>query len=234
MSKLVVNQLSKRFGQKEAVNSLSFSVEKEKAYCLLGGNGAGKSTTINMLLGFLKPDQGQSHFGELDLWKNREAAKKHLFYLPDQVNFYPELSAIENVIYLAGLSGDKLGLDVVQKNLSDVGLESDAHNKRIGEFSKGMRQKVALALAKIKKSDLLILDEPTTGLDPIAIREFVSLINELKREGACIVMVSHDLQCAHLLADEIGILQSGVLKEEITNDHLSLDELETRYFNSVK
>ncbi len=233
MSTLVVNQLTKFFGQKEAVNGLSFSVEPAQAYCLLGGNGAGKSTTINMLLGFLQPDRGDAYFGELDLWKNREHAKKHIFYLPDHVNFYPELTAIENIMYLAGLAGEKPKRDEIKQNLFDVGLELDAHNKRISEFSKGMRQKVALALAKLKKPDLLILDEPTTGLDPIAIKEFVLLINQLKQAGACVVMVSHDLQCAHLLADNIGILQSGILKKELANKHLTLDELETHYFNSV-
>ena len=132
-----------------------------------------------------------------------------------------------------GLAGEKPKRDEIKQNLFDVGLELDAHNKRISEFSKGMRQKVALALAKLKKPDLLILDEPTTGLDPIAIKEFVLLINQLKQAGACVVMVSHDLQCAHLLADNIGILQSGILKKELANKHLTLDELETHYFNSV-
>lgn len=233
MTALIINQLSKSFGQKQAVNRLSFSVGREKAYCLLGGNGAGKSTTINMLLGFLEPDSGDAHFGELDLWRNRELAKKRLFYLPDQVNLYPELTAIENIVYLSGLSGEKHQPEIIQQSLADVGLEVDAHGKRISDFSKGMRQKVALALAKLKNPELLILDEPTTGLDPIAIKEFVSLINQLKQAGACVVMVSHDLQCAHLLADEIGILQSGVLKEELINKDLSLDDLESHYFNSV-
>lgn len=233
MEQLVVDNISKRFGQKVVVNELSFSVEKGTAFCLLGGNGAGKSTTMNMLLGFIRPDQGNLTFGDKDLWRDRHKVREEIFYLPDQVNLYPEFTATENLHYLAKLAGIAVNAEAIRNAIMDVGLGVDEHSKYVANYSKGMRQKVALALARLKKPKLLLLDEPTTGLDPIAIKEFVAFINALKDSGICVVMVSHDLQCAHLLADEIGILQQGILKKRVVNSGLSLDQLEAHYFNSV-
>ncbi|WP_444998074.1 ABC transporter ATP-binding protein [Aliikangiella sp. IMCC44359] len=233
MGQLIVDNISKHFGQKVAVDKLSFSVEKGKAFCLLGGNGAGKSTTISMLLGFIKPDHGELKFGDNHLWKERHKVREDIFYLPDQVNLYPEFTATENLSYLTKLAGITVSKNDIHKAITEVGLQADEHSKYVSDYSKGMRQKVALALAKLKKPKLLLLDEPTTGLDPIAIKEFVAFINSLKSSGVCVVMVSHDLQCAHLLADEIGILQQGILKKRIVNHELTLDQLEAHYFNSV-
>lgn len=233
MSILSVSGVSKKFGVIPAVSNLSFTVQAGKAFCLLGGNGAGKSTTMNMLLGFLQPDGGELYFDHWNLWQDRAAARRHIFYLPDQVSLYPEFSAVENLLYLTKLSDLSTSTEAIKNSLLEVGLPAEAHEKRISEYSKGMRQKVGLALARLKEAKLLLLDEPTSGLDPLAIKEFIALVASLKQDGACVVMVSHDLQCAHLLADEIGILQSGVLKEQLANDSLSLDELERHYFNSV-
>lgn len=233
MSALRVTNASKNFAGKLAVNNLSFTVDKGKAFCLLGGNGAGKSTTMNMLLGFLRPDEGEMRFEEMDLWADRARAREHIFYLPDQINLYPEFSAIENIQYLTSLSHLTVTHDAIGEALNEVGLPAESYNTRISEYSKGMRQKVALALARIKKPRLLLLDEPTTGLDPVAIKEFVALVQSLKHAGTSVVMVSHDLQCAHLLADDIGILQAGVLCTQLVNQGLTLDALEDHYFNSA-
>lgn len=233
MSALKVINAGKSFAGKQAVGNLNFTVDKGKAFCLLGGNGAGKSTTMNMLLGFLRPDQGELRFEDMDLWTHRARAREHIFYLPDQISLYPEFSATENLQYLASLSNLSITLDAIGEALSEVGLPSEAHTKRISEYSKGMRQKVALALARIKKPRLLLLDEPTSGLDPVAIKEFVNLIQSLKHTGASVVMVSHDLQCAHLLADDIGILQAGILRTQLANTGLTLDALEDQYFESA-
>ncbi|CAM2011642.1 ABC transporter ATP-binding protein [Acanthopleuribacter pedis] len=233
MSLLRVHQVSKRFGNQTAVDRLTFSVRAGQAYCLLGGNGAGKSTTVNLLLGFLRPDQGTLSFLDWDLWRDRAVARDHLFYLPDQVSLYPEFSALENLDYLTRLANKPSTAMAIREALDAVGLPRVAHGQPVGAYSKGMRQKVAIALARLKDAKLLLLDEPTSGLDPAAIKEFVALIADLKQGGAHVVMVTHDLQCAHLLADHIGILQAGVLVAERENRQLSLDDLEHLYFQSV-
>ncbi|MET1256895.1 ABC transporter ATP-binding protein [Aliikangiella maris] len=230
---LKVNQLSKSFGHKNAVKQLSFRVETSQVYCLLGGNGAGKTTTLNMLLGFIEPDSGYAEFNSIDLWKDRRVIQKSIFYLPENINLYSELTAIENLKYLTQLSGLTIDEATIKKALIECGLAEQAHNKSTRAFSKGMRQKAGLALARLKDAKLLLLDEPTSGLDPSATYEFVQLIQRLKAQGATIVMITHDLQCACLLADEIGILQAGKLVQNITNNDLTLEKLEQYYFQST-
>ena len=233
MNQLIVKNLSKHFGQNHAVNNLTFSATEGQAYCLLGGNGAGKSTTLSLLLGFLKADQGSFKFGSYDLWEDRDLVRKHIFYLPELVSLYPEFTAVENLQYFCALSNLSKSFSQIKQALTDVGLNEVSHLEQVKSYSKGMRQKVALAFAKLKQAKLLLLDEPTSGLDPIAIKESVALINSLKKDGACIIMVSHDLKCTYLLADNIGILQSGVLKKQIANNNITLDQLEEYYFNSI-
>jgi len=233
LDKLTVDQITKSFGSKNVLNGVTFSVDSGKLFCLLGGNGAGKSTIIKLLLGFLTPDKGKMTFNDLDLSQNSEAARKDIFYLPEQVNFYPELSAVENLDYFARLSNLNVDKKQISNALDEVGLSSNDHNEHLSNFSKGMRQKVALAFAKLRNSSLLLLDEPTSGLDPSATKEFVSLINDLKSNGACVVLVTHDLLCAHMLADEIAILKNGRLNESVVSQKLPLNKLEEIYFETV-
>ena len=230
---LSVSHVSKAFRGKNAVADLSFQVDEGKAFCLLGGNGAGKSTTMNMLLGFLRSDQGELRFNQWDLWLQRVSARQDIFYLPDHISLYPELTAVENLKYLSRLAKVDAKDGAITEALLEVGLRQEVHSLPVQEYSKGMRQKVALALARLKRPKLLLLDEPTIGLDPVAMKEFVALIHSLKSTGTSVVMVSHDLRCAHLLADEIGILQAGILKQRLLNQDLTLDALEESYFNSV-
>ncbi|MCM8537377.1 MAG: ABC transporter ATP-binding protein [Lentisphaeraceae bacterium] len=233
MKKLIVNQISKSFENKNVLTNVTFSVDSGELFCLLGGNGAGKSTMIKLLLGFQTPDKGNMRFDKWDLSSESELVRKEIFYLPEQVNFYPELSAIENLNYLSCLSNLNIDQKSIRQALEEVGLSSIDHNLHLTDFSKGMRQKVALAFAKLKKSRLLLLDEPTSGLDPSSTREFVSLIESLKKDGACAVLVTHDLRCAHMLADGLGILKDGILHNSLTKNDLSLGELEKSYFDSV-
>lgn len=233
MKKLIVDQITKSFGSKNVLNDITFSVDTGKLFCLLGGNGAGKSTMIKLLLGFLKPAKGKMTFNNWDLSQNSIAARKEIFYLPEQVNFYPELSAAENLDYFARLSGLNINNKQINKALDEVGLTSNDHDEYLSNFSKGMRQKVALAFAKLRNSSLLLLDEPTSGLDPSATKEFVSLIDGLKSKDACVVLVTHDLLCAHMLADEIAILKDGQLNESVTSQKLPLSKLEEIYFETV-
>lgn len=229
-SKLVVEKLCKRYGNRLAVNELSFQVEAGQTFCLLGGNGAGKTTTFNMLLGFVQPDSGKATWKGRDLWAEKAWCRNRTFYLPENVSLYPELSAVENLRYFCVLAQLSAGREEVETALLSAGLLPAQLSMPTREFSKGMRQKTALALARLKRAELLLLDEPTSGLDPRATMEFVTLIKQLKNEGASVVMISHDLTCAHLLADEIGILQSGMLVQHFANNGQSLDNLEKQYF----
>lgn len=196
---------------------------------MLGANGAGKTTTMNMLLGFFQPDAGSAHFNQLDLWHDRVQCREHLVYLPENVNLYPSFSAVENIEYLASLARLSFSREQIGRALEDVGLPSSAHHAHVESYSKGMRQKVAIAFALLKNARLVLLDEPTSGLDPVATRDFMAAVNRFREAGAAVLIITHDLQCAHLLANRIGILHGGELKKVLDNQ-LSLDELEAEYF----
>lgn len=230
---LAVHNLQKAFASEPAVRDISFSVGSGEAFCLLGANGAGKTTTMNMLLGFLQPDRGSAKFAGHDLWHERELARGQLMYLPENVSLYPAFSARENIEYLSALAKLKLSTQQIVDALLAAGLGPAGINKPTSGYSKGMRQKVAIAFAALKQAKLLLLDEPTSGLDPKATKEFTHLIQQEKSRGAVVVMITHDLQCAHLLADRIGIMQQGELMDTIDNSDCTLDELEQRYFASV-
>lgn len=226
---LKVSKVTKKFGSNTAVRDLSFSVQGGEVFCMLGANGAGKTTTMNLLLGFLAPDSGSARFDHLDLWQDRVKCRDYIMYLPENVNLYPTFSAVENIDYLAALARLSLPPQKVIQALLDVGLQAESHHQPVATYSKGMRQKVAIAFALLKAARLVLLDEPTSGLDPTATRDFVAAVNRLRAGGAAVVIITHDLQCAHLLADRIGILDRGELRQVLSNN-LSLDDLEACYF----
>lgn len=199
----------------------------------MGGNAAEKSTIIKLLLGFLAPKKGSMRFDNWDLNSESESARKDIFYLPEHVNFYPELFAVENLEYLCCLSDLKADQKRIQQAHEEVDLNATDHTLHIANLYRGIRQKIALAFAKLKKAPLFLLHEPTSGLDPTATREFVTLIESLKKDGTCTVLVTHDLVCAHMLADEIDMLKNSNIHESFKQNDLSLDELENLYFDSV-
>lgn len=226
---LTVSGVTKWFGDAKAVSDLSFDVQAGEVFCILGANGAGKTTTMNMLLGFFPPDRGSARFGALDLWHDRVKCRDHIVYVPENVNLYPMFSAVENIEYLAALARLPVSEGSIIQALLDAGLHSESHHRAVESYSKGMRQKVAIAFALLKEARLVLLDEPTSGLDPTATRDFISAVNHLREGGAAVLIITHDLQCAHLLANRIGIIHRGELKRLLDNN-LSLDALEAAYF----
>ena len=224
-----IKNLSKRFGKHQALDSLSFNVPSGQVMCLLGANGAGKSTTLNLLLNFIEPDSGEIYIDGYDVSTSAEKTKEKLVYLPEQVNLYEEFNAIDNLNYLAKLSGLTVSTAKIQSSLSDTGLQESAWQQPLSSYSKGMRQKVGIAFAVLRGAKVLLLDEPTSGLDPSATLEFIRIIEKLAQRGAAILMVTHDLYCAHCLAHQIGIMKQGKLKALLTNDSLTLSELEQAY-----
>lgn len=228
---ITINNLTKKYGDFTAVSDLTLNVKKGKILCLLGANGAGKSTIINTLLNFIKPTSGSVFINGLDVVKNPVKTKKFLTYIPENLMLYPTFSALENLDYFTKLSGKKFDKQELSLYLTEAGLEENAYNKRIQTFSKGMRQKVGIALAIAKESKVLLLDEPTSGLDPKSSNEFIQLLTKMKNDGVSILMATHDLFRAKEVSTHIGIMRSGVLENYSNSADLSLKELETIYLD---
>lgn len=230
---IVTNNLTKKYGEQTALNQLNLDVEQGEIYCLLGANGAGKTTTINLLLGFIKPTSGKAFINQLNVSENIKETKKFLAYIPENLMLYPSLTAIENLDYFSGIAGKKLSLSQLASFLSEAGLEEEAFGKRIQNFSKGMRQKVGIAIALAKDAKVLLLDEPTSGLDPKASNEFGQLLSVLSKKGVATLMATHDLFRAKEVATRIGIMKDGQLQNEFSAKDISLLELERTYLNMM-
>lgn len=201
---------------REVLGGISFAVAAGEVYALLGGNGAGKSTTLATFLGFVPVAGGAARVNGTEVGHDPAALRRTLAYLPESASLYEHLDARENLRYflqLAGAARDEAALDAA---LDRVGLAAEARGRRLDGYSKGMRQKVAIALALLRDSDILLLDEPTSGLDPTAIDEFHTLARTLADAGKTILMVTHDVYGACQVADRIGLLHGGRLVDEFT------------------
>lgn len=231
---LRIQNLIKRFGDKVAVNDISFSVGPGELYALLGPNGAGKSTTINCLLGFLSPDGGRVEIEGYDCSRQAEETRRRLAYIPEQVNLYPNFTGTENLAYFSELGGHRYPKEALRQFLRDAGLQEEAHERRVGEYSKGMRQKVGIAIAVAKQAKVLLLDEPTSGLDPSAAHEFSELLKALRQSGVAILMATHDLFRARDVATRIGIMRQGRLEQGFSADERTHQEIENLYLETMR
>ncbi|MEM0962170.1 MAG: ABC transporter ATP-binding protein [Bacteroidota bacterium] len=225
--------LTKRFDGATAVDALDLTVNAGEVYALLGPNGAGKTTTINLFLGFLVPDAGAALVDGLDVQAEPLETKHRLAYLPEQVALYPSLSGVENLKYFAALAGHDLSDADLAGFLDQAGLQREAHSRRAGTYSKGMRQKVGIALALAKGAKALLLDEPTSGLDPSASAEFSGLVRQLANSGAAVLMATHDLFRVKDTATRVGVLVAGRLREEVASEALPTTDLEALYLGHV-
>ena len=230
---LIAENLSKTYGDYKALNNLNLKLNKGKIFALLGQNGAGKSTTINIFLGFVKPTEGAAKINGISVIDHPEETKKFIAYIPETVLLYPNLTGVENLKFFSSLAGFDYDNEALTNFLSKAGLQSDAHHNRLGGYSKGMRQKVGIAIAIAKKAKVLLLDEPTSGLDPKASNEFSEILKELASERTTIFMATHDIFRAKEVADRIGIMKRGNLISEINADEISANELEKLYLQTV-
>lgn len=230
---LIAENLSKTYGDYKALNNLNLKLNKGEIFALLGQNGAGKSTTINIFLGFVKPTEGAAKINGISVIDHLEETKKFIAYIPETVLLYPNLTGVENLKFFSSLAGFDYDNEALTNFLSKAGLQSDAHHNRLGGYSKGMRQKVGIAIAIAKKAKVLLLDEPTSGLDPKASNEFSEILKELASEGTTIFMATHDIFRAKEVADRIGIMKRGNLISEINADEISANELEKLYLQTV-
>ena len=224
MDKLIIEtqNLTKQYGAQKSVDSLSIHVKQGRIYGLLGRNGAGKTTTMKLLLGLTQPTSGTVKiFGE-DMRTHSREALPRIGSLIESPGFYPNLTATENLKIFADLRGLK-GNKPIKEALDLVGLPY-RDKKLFSQYSLGMKQRLAIALSVMHDPELLILDEPINGLDPIGIAEVRSFIRELcDARGKTILISSHILSEIALLADDVGIIDHGVLLEEE-----SLHELERK------
>ncbi|WP_024771521.1 ABC transporter ATP-binding protein [Aquimarina macrocephali] len=228
-----INNLTKKYSEHVALNQLNLQIKEGEIYCLLGANGAGKTTTINLLLGFTTPTSGNASINQIDVQENPKATKRFLAYIPENLMLYPSLTALENLDYFSGIAGKKLSTKELKGFLEEAGLQTEAFDKRIVAFSKGMRQKVGVAIALAKDAKVLLLDEPTSGLDPKASNEFGLLLHKLKSKGIATLMATHDLFRAKEVATHIGIMKDGKLRQQFVSDDISLAELEKVYLDTM-
>ena len=231
---IVIRDVHHRYGSRDVLRGIDLQVAPGQIYALLGGNGAGKSTTLNALLGFIKPAAGSVRVCGIDPAGAPAEARAKLAYVPESVALYDHLSARENIDYFLALASAERGRDmVIDPALEAVGLPRHAWDKRVGGFSKGMRQKVAIALALARHVPVLLLDEPTSGLDPQATIEFNALLATARARDVAILMVTHDLLSAVDIADRIGFLADGRIEEERVagtgGERFDLNALHARY-----
>lgn len=214
------------------LRELNVQVRRGEIYALLGGNGAGKSTTLNTFLGFTRPDTGAVRVCGIDVATSVAEARAQLAYVPENVALYEHLDARENIEYFLRLAGSAWTNASIADALRAVRLDESAWTRRLGGYSKGMRQKVAIALAVARAVPVLLLDEPTSGLDPQATAEFNALLQALRAKGAAIFMVTHDLLGAAEVADRIGFLDHGRITHEFSaggEERFDVRELYRRY-----
>ena len=215
-SALELRGLTKRF-DRPAVDALDLTVRCGEFYALLGPNGAGKTTTLRMVGGLLRPDSGSISIMGIDALSDPVAAKQITAWVSDEPMIYDKLTPLEYLEFVAGLWGvdPSLAERSAHELLISLGLESNLHERCEG-FSKGMRQKVALAGALVHNPRLIILDEPLTGLDAVSARHVKGLLGERVRSGCTVIMTTHILEVAERMADRIGVIASGRLVAEGT------------------
>lgn len=203
---LDIRNISKTVKGQTIVHPIQFKLYKGQIMALCGGNGAGKSTILRMIVGILRPDGGTIRVSGLEGSHNRQAFVKNIGYMPDDFDFGSKLSAKETLYFYAAIK--KVSKARADELLELVGL-SDVRNKKVSSFSKGMRQRLLFAQALLASPPLLVLDEPTNGLDPYWMQEFVDLIGKLKQSRQTVIFSTHHLQIAEETADHVMFLNAG-------------------------
>ena len=219
--------LTKTYGGVRAVDGLDIRIPEGEVYGFLGPNGAGKSTTLLMLLGLTQPSAGSARVCGLDPTREARAIKKQVGYMPENVGFYGDLTAEQSLAYIAELNGLGRGETVlkIREALETVGLPADeVRGKKVGAFSRGMKQRLGIAEVLVKEPRVLLLDEPTLGLDPEGARRTIELVGRLNRDrGITVVLSSHQLEQVQRISDRVGIMIRGKLVAEGSIDDLAGD-----------
>jgi ABC-2 type transport system ATP-binding protein len=228
--------LTKRYDETQlALDALNLKVSAGEIYFLLGANGAGKTTVINIFLNFVEPTSGRASINQIDATKEPLEAKKYLAYVSEDLMLYGNFTARQNLDFFAKLGGQHgLKKDDCYQVLREVGLEERAFEQKVKEFSKGMRQKVGLAIAIVKDAPAILLDEPTSGLDPKIGAELMETLDQLRARGKAILVATHDIFRATEIADRIGIMKEGRKVMERTREELEQEDLQTLYLDYMR
>jgi len=211
-----LDQVSKQYDDQFAVKDLSLTISKGEIFGLLGPNGAGKTTTILMLLGLSEPTSGSVTVCGIDSVRRPIEVKRRVGYLPDNIGFYQNMTGLENLVYTAELNNlpKKQARERAEYLLEKVNL-TDAAYKKTGKYSRGMKQRLGLADVLMKNPEVIILDEPTLGIDPEGVRELLKMIQELgKEEGMTVLLSSHHLHQVQQICDRVGLFVKGHLIAE--------------------
>ncbi|TAD92690.1 MAG: ATP-binding cassette domain-containing protein [Bacteroidetes bacterium] len=226
-------QLGKQYNGTAALSNLNLSIDKGEIFCLLGQNGAGKTTTINLFLGFTEASTGKATINDVEVKPNETATKKFVAYIPEVVQLYGNLSGVENLDFFSRLAGFKYSKELLTSFLTKAGLQLEAHAKRLSTYSKGMRQKVGIAIALAKNADAILMDEPTSGLDPKATAEFTAICKGLAADGKTIFMATHDIFNAVNVGTKIGIMKQGELVHTVDTVSVTANELQKLYLETI-
>jgi len=210
-----------------ALDHLNLKVDSGEIFCMFGANGAGKTTTINLVLNFLPPSEGKALINGVDVTQEPLKSKEYVSFVSENVMLYGNFTGYQNLDYFAKLAGKRnLGRDDYHKAMTRVGLQETSFDRRVKNYSKGMRQKLGIAIAIIKDAPNILLDEPTSGLDPKAAAELLELLLDLKNAGKTIFMSTHDIFRAKAIADRVGFLKEGRMimmrsREELQDEDLT-------------
>lgn len=229
---LEARSLCMQFGNTIALDNLNFKVKKGEIFCLLGQNGAGKTTTINIFLGLLKASSGIALVNNVSVTDHKHLSQS-LAYIPEVVQLYRNLNAVENLDFFSKLAGHNYSTPQLESLLSKANLQEDAHHQRLSTFSKGMRQKVGIAIAIAKDASFILMDEPTSGLDPKASEEFAKTCRSLSENGVGIFMATHDIFNAVNIGSRIGIMKHGALIHDTTTENITAQELQELYIKTI-
>jgi ABC-2 type transport system ATP-binding protein len=239
--------LTKEYNHQTAVDHVSFQVMEGEIFGFLGPNGAGKSTTLLMLIGLSEPTEGSAEVCGIDPRRNAIAVKRLVGYLPENVGFYNDMDAVQSLEYIADLNGMGSGgtKGRIEEVLNTVGLTQDAH-KKVGAYSRGMKQRLGIAEVLLKDPKVMFLDEPTLGLDPDGALRMIELIQSLNRDRKITVLLSsHHLQQVQKISHRVAIMIKGKMVAEGSVDALrrekfgvgekqySLEEIYMKYFQEV-
>ncbi|RMH16151.1 MAG: ABC transporter ATP-binding protein [Acidobacteria bacterium] len=227
--------LTKRYADGTlALDALNLAVPAGEIYCLLGAIGAGKTTAIDLFVGFVRPTSGRARIAGIDVQRRPREARRRLAYLMGGAALHGNLTALQNLDLFARLAGRAAGDEECAMALREVGLPERAFGQRVRSFDPGARQKLALAAAMIKRAPALLLDEPLAGLDPQAAAEMVETLQMLRDRGRAILLATYDLFHAKQLADTVGILKEGRKVLSCSRDELRYQDLEALYLDYMR
>ena len=226
--------VTRAFDGIKAVDDVTISVAPGELFCLLGANGAGKTTTINLFLGFLTPDTGTVTVGDVQPAIDPLAARRQLAYIPENVALYPQLTGVENLRLFCRMGGSSIADEAMVDLLVRSGLTLEQIHRSVNGYSKGMRQKVGLAIAYARDARALLLDEPLSGLDPSAATDFCDELGRIREAGAAVLMTTHDLFRAKELGGTIGIMRDGRLIETLQAQNVDARDLERLYLHHMR